>query len=909
VSLPALFTAALAASLRAGIVIWAIRFYDRSRRGGNAASILDLNGEGARSGWGACHSASASIERQTCRQPANRNRERVASGAAADGHRPAIKPSALGNNSAANLVPTSMTRDLKYALRMIASHRWFSAAMILTLALGIGLNTMVFTLVNAVLFKPLSIPAGERLVAINSQQRSDPQHLYGVSYPDFRDFRASVTAFEAIEASILEQGVLSERDHPPQSYNIGRITPGLFQMLRTPPLLGRPFASADGAAGAGPVLLLGYGVWMDRYASSPDVIGRVVRVNEKPATIVGVMPPGFKFPQNQDLWISLIPTPALEDRSNRPLQLFAYLKPGVRISQGSANLGDIANRLSAQYPDVNKDTRAIAQTFHDRYNGGNIKRIFLALLAAVGFVLLIACSNVANMMLSRALGRQREISIRVAMGASRWQIVRQLLLESVLLSCLGGLLGLGLSLIGVHAFDLATQDVGKPYWILFRMQWDAFAYCAAVCVASGILFGLAPAIRASRIDLNSSLKDGARAAGSARGGYLTAALVVGQFALTMVLLAGAGLFVRSFFDNLTLNPEVPTRRILSARFHLPDSSYPDADARTRFLNRLAAQLRALPGVTQAAIVNPPPEMGSMWRDIEIEGRPAVDPKHRPNAGFLVQLPGYFAAINLPLQQGRDFNNEDGAKGKESAVVSRDFAGRFWPREQPIGKRFRIYSDGKPGPWLSVIGVAANIVQEPQEASPPPLAYLPEQQEGESWMSLLVRSGGDPASLSTAVRTTVQALDQDLPLIEVRTLAGAIEHSRWFLVVFGTLFSVFGFIGLLMAAVGIYSVIAQATGRRTQEIGVRMALGATSGSITTLVLRRGIWQLAAGLALGLVAAIPAVKLLAKIGLRVSPTDPLAFAIVVSILVATGVFACWLPARRAAALDPVKALRYE
>ncbi len=802
-----------------------------------------------------------------------------------------------------------MIRELKYFGRSIASHPWFSAAIIFTLALGIGLNTMVFTLVSAVLFRPLAIPGGERLVAINSQQRSDPENQYGVSYPDFRDFRSAATAFEAIEACVEGEGVLSERDHPPQSYRMGRITPGLFQMLRTPPVLGRPFTSADGAAGAEPVLLLGYGVWKDRYASSADVIGRVVRVNEKPATIVGVMPSGFKFPQNQDVWMPLVPTAALESRSDRPLQLFAYLKPGVSIPQASANLGDIANRLSAEYPDVNKDTTALAMTFHDRYNGGPIKRIFLAMLAAVGFVLLIACANVANMMLSRALGRRREISIRVAMGASRWQIVRQLLVESILLSFLGGLLGLGLSLFGVHAFDLATQDVGKPYWILFRMQWDAFGYCAAICVVSGILFGLAPALRASRIDLNSSLKEGARTAGNTHGGYLSGALVAGQFALTLVLLAGAGLFVRTFFDNLALNPEVPTRQILSARFHLPDSRYPDADARTRFLNRLAAQLRALPGVSQAAIVNSPPEMGSAWRDIEIEGRTPIDTKHRPSAGFLFQLPGYFTAIDLPLQQGRDFNDDDGVKGKEAAIVSRDFAEKFWPHEQAMGKRFRIYSGGKPGPWLSVIGVAANIVQEPQEASPRALAYLPERQQGEPWMSLLVRSDSDPASLTSAVRSTVQGLDQDLPLTDVRTLAGAIEHDRWFVAVFGTLFSVFGFIALVMAAVGIYAVIAQATNRRTQEIGVRMALGATSGNIIRLILRRGMWQLAIGLSAGLAAAIPAVQLLAKIGLRVSPADPLAFGVIVAMLVAIGVFACWVPARRAAALDPLRAIRYE
>jgi predicted permease len=441
------------------------------------------------------------------------------------------------------------------------------------------------------------------------------------------------------------------------------------------------------------------------------------------------------------------------------------------------------------------------------------------------------------------------------------------------------------------------------------MDWDAFAYCAAICVLSGILFGLAPALRSSRIDLNSSLKDGARSAGSVRGGYLSAALVAGQFALTLVLLAGAGIFVRSFFDNLSLNPEVPRRQILSARFHLPDSRYPDAEARTRFLNRLLPQLRSLPGVTHAAIVNAPPQMGAMWRDIDIEGRPPLDPKHRPSAAFLVQLPGYFAAINLPLQQGRDFNDDDGDKGKESAIVSRDFAEKFWPREQPMGKRFRIYAEGKPGPWLRIIGVAANIVQEPQEASPRPLAYLPERQQGESWMSLLVRSAGDPASSTTAVRAAVQALDQDLPLTDVRTLAGAIERGRWYIVVFGTLFAVFGLIALVMAAVGIYAVIAQANARRTKEIGVRMALGATSRNILALILRRGMWQLGIGLALGLMAAIPAVKLLANIGLRISPTDPLVFSAIVTILIAVGGFACWLPARRAAALDPVKAIRYE
>jgi predicted permease len=800
-------------------------------------------------------------------------------------------------------------RDLRYAFRTLLTHRWFSAAIVLTLALGIGLNTMVFALVNAVLFRPLSIPGGERLVTINLRERNNPGDESQVSLPDLRDYRASATAFETIEAAAGDEAVLAENDHAPQSYRMNRITPGLFAMLRTPPVLGRPFGTADGAAGAAPVVLIGYSVWKDRYGLAPSVIGRVVRVNEKPTTIVGVMPEDFRFPQSQDVWIPLVPTKELEDRSSRGLQLFAYLKPGVTREQATANLSSVSNRLSAQYPDADKNLAAFVQTFHERYNGGNIQIVFFSLLGAVGLVLMIACANVANMLLGRALGRQREISIRFALGASRRQIVQQLLLESVILSSLGGVAGLGFAAFGVHAFDLATRDVGKPYWILFQMDWQAFGYCAVMCIVSGMLFGLAPALRATRVDLNSTLKDGTRAAGSRHGGYLTGALVIGQFALTLVLLSGAGLFVRSFFDALSLNPTIPSAQILSARFHLPRSRYKEIDSRVRFAEQADAKLRALPGVSHVAIESDLPEMGAMGRPIEIDGR-QDEPKHRPGAAFLVLVPGFFSTINLPLQQGRDFAVDDGDKGKETAIVTRDFASKFWPKEGALGKRFRTYlDDNKPGPWLTVIGVSSDLVQEPQSGNPRPLAFLPDRLEGNYWMALMVRTSGNPESLAGAVRGVIQSLDADLPLSEVRTLADGIHRNQWYLRVFGTLFGTFAVIGLVMASVGIYAVIAQATGSRTQEIGVRMALGATSGSILALILRRGIWQLAIAIAIGLAAAVPAVKVMSRVGMRVSATDPLAFGAVVALLGAVGLFACWLPARRAAALDPVKAIRYE
>ncbi len=802
-----------------------------------------------------------------------------------------------------------MTQDLRFALRMLLSHRWFSAAVVATLALGIGLNTMVFTLVNAALFKPVPLPGGERLVSVRNRNIAQGNSGMGVSYPDFREYRAHASAFEALEAAISEPAVLSERGNPPQSYRMDRVSSGIFEMLHMQPVLGRGFNPSDEKPGAESVVLLGYGVWQARYGGAHNVLGRVVRVNEKPSTIIGVMPEGFKFPNLEDLWTPLVPTPELENRSQRPLSLFGILKRGTTIGQARAELDGVAGRLAAEYPDADKGVGVLVETFHERYNGGPIKRIFLLMLAAVGFVLLIACANIANMMLSRALGRQREISIRAAMGASRWQLIRQLLIESLFLSALGGVLGLALSAGGVRWFDLGTQDVGRPYWIHFTMDYSVFAYFAGLCVFSGLLFGLAPALRSSRVDLNNTLKEGIRSAGTRRGGRLAGLLVIGQFALTLVLLTGAGIFVRSFLANLSLNRLVPADRLLTAGVRLPKQGYATPEARLHFFEQLLPRLRALPGVTHVGMASNLPGLYAGSRHIEIEGGALVNPAHRPSASVLVQSPGYFAAINLPLVLGRDFNEMDGAAGRQSAVVTRGFAERYWPRQTAIGKRFRFYDKDKPGEWISVIGVSANIIQEPNEKAPNPLLFVPYRQERNDSMSLLVRSAANPTALASAVRTAVQNLDQNLPLVDVRTLANAVAHNQWFLRLFGAVFAVFALIALVMASVGIYAVMAQAATSRTREIGVRMALGATSRNILGLVLGRGVTQLIAGLVFGLAAAFPAARLMAALPFGVSPTDPIVFVTVSLLLASVGIFACWLPARRAAALNPVNAIRYE
>lgn len=805
-----------------------------------------------------------------------------------------------------------MLHDLRFALRQMAHHRWFSAAVIVTLALGIGINTTVFTLVNAVLFKPVPVPGGERLVVVTQQESDNPRGRGPISLTEYRAYREGSHSFADLEGVARDLAVVSENGNPPERYNMGVVTPGLFEMIKTPPVLGRGFSPTDGQAGAPQVLLLGYGTWQKRYAGASDVIGRTVRLNGTPATIIGVMPPGFKFPDNEDVWSVFTPNKDREERTHRALMLFGLLQPGTSITQAQGDLTAVSARLAREFPDTNKDLTARVQTFHDLFNGGPIKLIFLTMLGAVGFVLLIACANVANMMLSRAIARSREMAVRAAMGASRAQIVRQLLIESVLLSVIGGVLGLGIAAFGVHAFDLATQDVGKPYWIHFEMDWRAFAYFAAISVLSGIAFGLVPALRASRVDLNTALKDGT-AGGTHRGGRLTGALVVFQFAATVVLLAGAGLMIRSFFAVQQVNPFVPAKEIFTARILLPDRKgdrYESETARKQMHDKIQARLAALPGVTSAVLTGDFPGMGAQTRDIEIEGQPTADPKQPRRAAVIFSTPNYLSTVNLPILTGRDLNATDGEKGKEAAVVTRQFAARYWAGESPIGRRFRFVDNGKPrDTWITVIGVSGDIVQTTNDRNPPPLAYLSNRQEPWAWLGLMLRAKGDPAALANSVRAAVQELDADLPLFEVQTLTAAIDRQAWFLVVFGTLFFSFAAIALLMAAVGIYAVVAQTTARRTREIGIRMALGATADIVVRLMLRRGLVQLALGVVLGLGGAFAATRLLNSVLGLISPTDPLVFVSITFLLSAIGFFACWLPARRAAHVAPTEALRTE
>ena len=804
----------------------------------------------------------------------------------------------------------TFAQDARFAWRMIRKNPWFSAAVVATLALGIGVNTAIFSLANAVLRKPLPFPGGERLVMVRAINKSRGDAKDGVSYADFRDFRQAAGAFEKLELSGGRSISITESANPPERYRGARVSAGMFDLLHTQPILGRGFQPADEQPGAAEVVLLSYGIWTDRYGKSRDVIGRAIRANDKPATIVGVMPDGFKFPTNQEIWMVAVPDAENQKRTFRGFDMVGILKKDSSIAEATAAFNTVAQRLEKEFPDTHKNHGIAVQTFHQAMNGGQIRTMFMLLLGAVGFVLLIACANVANMLLSRAIGRNREMSIRAALGAGRWRIVRQLLVESVMLSVAGGVIGLSLAQLGIHWFGLAVADVGKPYWIDFSLDYVVLMYFCALSVISGIVFGIAPALRASRVDLNDALKEGARSSGGARGGYLTGALVVFQFTLAVVLLSGAGLMIRSFLKAQDEFSYLQPDQVLHARWNLPDTRYPKPENKQQFYEKLLPRLKALPGASAAALVSNPPGMGSAGWRVELKERPIAERAQRPATAAIVVSPNYLQVLGLPILQGRDFNDSDGLPGKEAVIVSREFAARHFPKDSPLGKQIRLFDGEKEKPWMTIVGVVPGLRQNnPTETGQDPLVLLPYRSEPWSGMTIMIRTAGPVTSLAAAVRREVQAIDQEMPLYDVAPLEERFARDRWHYRVFGTTFLIFAFLALGMAALGIYAVMAHATGQRRQEIGVRMALGASFQDVVRLVLGRGLIQLGLGTVLGLAAAVAVCRLMSKFLFQISATDTVTLGIVTAALLTAGLAACWIPARRAAKLDPLKALRYE
>jgi|SRR5665213_478980 len=801
----------------------------------------------------------------------------------------------------------SVLGDIRLSLRTLVKNPGFTAVAVTMLAVGIGVNATVFTVTNAVLFKGFALAKGNDRLRYITYRDSN----CCVSYADFLDWKAQAKSFAGM-AIVHGVGIaLTDTSGFPENLSANENSADTFRLVGQEPIIGRDFTAADEMSGAAPVAILNYGFWERRYGKDPAIIGRTVRMNGALTTYIGVMPQGFSFPQTVDVWVPLVQTPKVMSRENRDTwMVVARLADGVTVETAQAEMDVIGKRLATEYPVTNRELMPEIQTFTQFFIGPNGAMIYGSMWGAVGFVLLIACANLANLLLARAIGRSREISIRIALGAGRWRIIRQLLIESLMLSGLGGFLGWWIAKWGVHSYALAMAN--KESWLVldYSMDHSVLAYLIAISIGTGLLFGLVPALRLSKLDVNASLKDGGRGAtGSGHRKHLSAFLVTGEMALAIVLLAGAGVMIRSYLKIHTADIGVNTADVLGASVNLPSAKYPRPEDKISFYDRLLIRLQAMPGVESAATADTLPTWGSSKLPYQLAGDAPVEEDRRPKMSVLKISPSYFRTLEAPMLSGREFNDADVASSVPAVIVNQLFAAKYWPGEDPLGKRLRFFDKNTPGPWWTVVGVASNIIQNDQNRQRlDPEVYMPFRQNpgGGAWV--LVRTRVSSGSLANAFRREVQALDSSLPLYGPMAINDRLE-MYWDSRFYGGLFLIFAAIALLLASIGLYTVIAYSVSQRTQEIGVRMAIGGTPRDILKLVFRQGMLPLAIGLVIGLTASFAVNRLLKSMLVQVSPADPVTLIVASAVLILAGALGCLIPARRAMRVDPVVALRNE
>ena len=813
---------------------------------------------------------------------------------------------------------SSILQDLRFATRRLVRDRRFTLAAVAALALGIGATSAVFTLVNAVLLRSLPFDDPDRIMMLNTRDAQGRQ--FGVSEPDFEDWRRATRTFSGIALVQMGPVNFSADERAPDRYDGAYISWNGFSLIGTQPIVGRGFSAEDDRPGAPAVVLLSYTVWQSRYGGDRSIVGRSIRANSEPATIIGVMPPGVEFPFNSDVWLPLAQRPTAQTRAGRAgrlLMAYGRLADGMTIEQARSEMTGITEQLAAQFPDTNKGVTAGVTPFAEQVIGTQIRILFWSLMGAVAFVLLIACANVANLLLARAADRSREMAVRISIGATRWRLVRQLLVESVLLAFVAGIAGLGLAYAGVRWFDANTTDIGKPYWMVFSMDATVVVFFAAVCLVTGIVFGLAPALYVSRASVSEVMKDGGRS-GSAgmRARRWTTALIIAELTLTLVLLSGAGLMMRSFMNLYHMDIGVDTSRLVTMQLIFPARTYASLESRALFLQRLDDRLNGIGTIAGASSTNTLPFSGASQRRLEIDGRADMTGEQRPLVSMVAVGPRYFDALGVRMLRGRAFTATDGEPGREGMIVNQRLADMHFRGEDPVGKRIRLINDGNiPGAPkfypATIVGVSPTIRQRGMERDPDPVVYITHGQNALMAMgvNLIVRARDNPAGVTSLLRQEVSAMDPDVPVTNIRTMDEILARNRWPQRTFGTMFLVFAVIAIVLAAVGLYSVTAYSVAQRTQEIGIRMALGAEGQQVRWLILRRGMIQLAIGLTLGLGGALGVGRLLEGLLVGTGPTDALTLVAISLVLITVAAMACFWPARRATRLDPVKALRYQ
>ncbi len=796
--------------------------------------------------------------------------------------------------------------SLRFSVRTLRRSPGLSAIAILALTLGIGLTTAMYSIVHGAL-QNLPFEDADRLLHLERNRPSEGIDSMEVTIADFLDWRRQQTSFEDLAAFYTGTANLAGNDASPERYEGAFMTADSFRLLRAHAALGRTFEEGEDGPGAAAAVILGHRVWRDRFRSDPDILGRTVRINGEPTVVIGVMPEGFRFPIDQDLWLPLRWDADLPSRdAGQTLEVYGRLAPGVTADQAQVEMSSIAKRLADTYPETNKGVGAVVKPYTEEFVGQEAIALLYVMLGAVLGVLLIACANVANLLLARTALRSREVAVRSALGAGRLRVVLGVLGEAALLSAAGAVLGLGLATIGVRLFDQAIQATDPPYWLHFGIDLKVAAFVVAVAAAATLLSGLLPALQASGARVGEVLKDEGRGASSFRLGKLARSLVVAELALSCGLLVATGLMVKSVVELRTHDYGFAVDGLFTARIGLFESEYPTPDDRARFFESLRERLAERPEARQVGLTDSLPILGSPRYKFVLRGDEQPDGTSL-RARRVAVSPGVFEAFEVRPLSGRTFTAHDRRDSRPVALVNRPFAERYFPGENPIGRQVKIDLSDESEDWRTIVGVVPDMELGGPRQEDPEGIYVPLAQTDTRFASLVVRSEGDPMALAPAVRQAVAAQDPYLPIYWVRTMSDAIHRQNWFVDVFGTIFAIFGVSGLLLAVIGLYGVMSFSVQRRTHEVGIRMALGADSGKILRLMVRQGAIQVGIGTVLGIGLALALSRGIRILLFAVDPWDAGIFVVIVAVLVVTSLVAALLPARRAAIVDPAVALR--